>query len=288
MGKGNRKPSWSIPEYQDPTYKTFSTGYGNTSYNNGNFSYNPSASGLDFQNQLQATRSALLKSMGGTDKATNDSLNQWQKTYFDEANRLSQPQLEQSLFSRGLGGSNFYANSLNDLITKNTAQSILNKYQLQNQDFNQNQTAFNNVNSSLNNEYTRGDNLLKLNADYANNQDNRNLDLYKTTLPYKAQYDDGRKSLNGWQQALSFMSPIGNDYFKSQGYKNVPGYGTKEAAGIAGAFMGMPSAGGMSGSGGGGMNLNSLMYSGLPSNNFSMSGSQGSNADLAAKYGYIQ
>lgn len=282
MGKGQKNaPKWTLPEYQDPTYKTFNTGYGSTSYDGNQFRYNPSASNLSFKNDLEATRSAILKRMGGTDKATTDSLNEWQKTYFDEANRLSQPQLEQSLFARGMGGSNFYTGSLNDLISKNATQSILNKYQLQNQDFNQNQTAFGSVNNALDSEYGRADKLIGLQADYANNQDSRNMDLYKTTLPYLATFNDGRKSANGWQKALGMLSPIGNDYLKSQGYKNVPGYGTEEVAGIAGAFMG-----GMGGTGGG--SLNSLSMNNLPSsNNFRLSGSMGSNASLADKYSYL-
>lgn len=193
MGKGSKPPSWTIPEYTDPTYKTFSTPSGSTSYENNQFSYNPNQAGQDFQTQLDATRAAILKSMGGTDQATNDSLNQWQQTYMDEANRLSVPALSNNLFERGLGGSNYYAGSLNDLLSKNTNQAILNKYQLQNQDFNQNQTAFNNVNTAQNDINAQANNLLNLNANYANNQNQLNYDLYKTTLPYKAQFNAGKQ-----------------------------------------------------------------------------------------------
>lgn len=191
MGKSGNKPSVSIPTYQDPTYKTFSDNTGSTNYNNGNFSYTPNAANQDFQTQLDATRSAILKHMGGTDQATNDSLNNWQKTYFDEANRLSQPQLENSLFDRGLGGSNFYAGSLNDLLTKNSNQAILNKYQLQNQDFNQNQTAFTNVNNAQNDLTKNASNLLGLNANYAANQDKNNSSVYESTLPYLSTRTNG-------------------------------------------------------------------------------------------------
>lgn len=193
MSKGQRAPSFTIPQYSDPTYKTFANNGGSTGYNNGQFSYTPNAANQDFQTQLDATRSAILKHMGGTDQATQDSLNNWQKTYYDEANRLSQPQLEQSLFARGLGGSNFYAGSLNDLLSKNATQSILGKYQLQNQDFNQNQTAFNNVNSAEQGLTTDANNLLNTQAKYAQGQDAQNFDLYKATLPYKATYDAGQK-----------------------------------------------------------------------------------------------
>lgn len=191
MGKGSKAPSWSIPEYQDPTYKTFGSNTGGTTYKDGQFGYAPNAANQDFQTQLDATRSAILKSMGGTDQATNDSLNNWQKTYFDEANRLSAPALSNGLFNRGLGGSNYYMGSMNDLLTKNANSAILNKYQLQNQNFNQNQTAFTNVNSAENGLNSNAKDLLSLQANYANNQDARNLDLYKTTLPYKATYNAG-------------------------------------------------------------------------------------------------
>lgn len=298
MGKQGKAPSWTIPEYTDPSYKTFGTSYGDTSYKDGKFSYNPSASNLSFQNDLEATRSALLKHMGGTDQATNDSLNQWQKTYFDEAQRLSQPQLEGSLFQRGLGGSSMYTGSLNDLITKNANQAILNKYQLQNQDFNQNQTAFGNVNTALNNQYGQGDKLLGLQADYANNQDSRNLDLYKTTLPYKATYNKGKQG-QGWGKVAgtviggvggAFMGmplqgaqlggAIGGGIDASQGYGS---YGSEYIDPL------MSAAGGFGGFGGGSsgmMSLNNLSMSNLPSN-FKLTGSQGSNADLASKYGYL-
>lgn len=193
MGKGSKAPSWTIPEYSDPTYKNFSSNTGSTSYDNGSFNYKPNQDNQDFQTQLDATRSAILKSMGGTDQATNDSLNNWQQTYFDEANRLSAPALSNGLFDRGLGGSSYYAGSLNDLLSKNANSAVLNKYQLQNQDFNQNQTAFTNVNSEENNLNTNANNLLTLQANYANNQDARNLQLYQTTLPYKAQYNAGQQ-----------------------------------------------------------------------------------------------
>lgn len=224
MGKAGKSPSWSIPEYQDPTYKTFANNGGSTSYADNKFSYTPNAANQDFQTQLDATRAAILKHMGGTDQAANDSLNNWQKTYFDEANRLTQPQLENSLFDRGLGGSNFYAGSLNDLLTKNSNQAILNKYQLQNQDFNQNQTAFTNVNNAEQGLTTDANNLLTMSANYANNQDARNMDLYKTTLPYKATFTQG-------QQGQGFGGLIG------------AGVGA-----IGGAFVGNPIMGAQLGS----------------------------------------
>lgn len=193
MGKGSKKPSWSIPEYQDPAYKTFSTNYGSTAYNKDTNQFSYTGSDPDFENQLKATRMAILKSMGGTDQATQDSLNNWQQVYFDEANRLTAPALSNGLFDRGLGGSQYYMGSLNDLLAKNANNAVLNKYQLQNQDFNQNQTAFQNVSNAENNLAANANTLLGLQAQYANNQDTRNLDLYKTTLPYKATYNAGKQ-----------------------------------------------------------------------------------------------
>lgn len=231
MGKGSKAPSWSIPEYQDPTYKTFSNNTGSTNYSNGNFSYNPNAANQDFQSQLDATRSAILKSMGGTDQATNDSLNNWQQTYFDEANRLSAPALSNGLFDRGLGGSSYYTGSLNDLISKNANSAILNKYQLQNQNFNQNQTAFNSVNNAENGLTTDANNLLNLQSNYANNQDARNLDLYKTTLPYKATYNAG-------SQGQGFGGLIGGA---------LGGVGGAFVGGPAGAVMGAQIGSGIGG-----------------------------------------
>lgn len=216
MGKKGKEPSWSLPVYEDPKYKTFNTGQGSTSYENGQFSYNPNEAGNSFQTELDATRSAILKHMGGSDQATNDSLNNWQQTYFDEANRLSAPALSNGLFERGLGGSQYYAGTLNDLISKNANSAILNKYQLQNQDFNQNQTAFTNVNNAQQQLQGNAKTLLDLQAQYATNQDAQNYDMYKTTLPYKAKYDAGEKG---------------------QGYGGIIG---GVIGGVGGAFVGGP------------------------------------------------
>ncbi len=301
MSKKGKAPSWTIPEYKDPTYKTFSTNYGSTSYNDGNFSYNPTGNNLTFQNDLEATRAALLKHMGGTDKASQASLDQWQKTYFDEAQRLSQPQLEGSLFSRGLGGSNMYTGSLNDLIIKNANQAILNKYQLQNQDFNQNQTAFTNVNNELSNLYGQGDKLIGLQAGYAGAQDKNAQDLYGLTLPYKATYNKGKQP-QGWGQlagtvlggvAGSFIPGAGTLIGSQAGSAVGGGVDAMQGYGSYGSEIMNPllSSGVLNninfGNGNKGYGLDSLVSSNLPSSNFRLVGSQGNNSDLASKYNYI-
>lgn len=97
-----------------------------------------------------------------------------------------QPQLENSLIGRGLGGSSVYQGALSDLFSKLGTQATLNsqQYKLNN---------LNPINDYINNQNTIGQNLIGL----ANNRDITNnataLDLYKKqydALMYNANRPD--------------------------------------------------------------------------------------------------
>lgn len=75
-----------------------------------------------------------------------------------------------------------------------------------------------------------------------------NLANYDNLVANAIQNNQNANTANGWQQALGLLSPLGNDYLKSQGVNSVPGYGVGDIAKIGGAFMGF----------GGGQQFNSL------------------------------
>lgn len=77
-----------------------------------------------------------------------------------------------------------------------------------------------------------------------------NLENYSNLVAKAIQDNKNANRLSGFQQALSFM-PAFHDYYQSQGFTNVPGYGVADVASIAGSFMGM-GGGGMKSPGFGG------------------------------------
>lgn len=82
------------------------------------------------------------------------------------------------------------------------------------------------------------------------NQDSENqfnLSNYDNLVAQAIQNNKNANRANGWQQALGMLSPIGNDYLKSQGINNVPGYGTADVLKMAAPFMGGFGMGGGSG-----------------------------------------
>lgn len=76
-----------------------------------------------------------------------------------------------------------------------------------------------------------------------------NLANYDNLVAQAIQNNQNANKANGWQQAVGMLSPIGNDYLKSQGFNSVPGYGVADTIKMGGTiFSGM---GGMFGMGGG-------------------------------------
>lgn len=77
-----------------------------------------------------------------------------------------------------------------------------------------------------------------------NSQNDFNLRNYENLVAKAIQDNQNANKLNGFQQFLSFGSPIAHDYYQSQGFNSVPGYGVRDVASIAGAFMGFSGNGG--------------------------------------------
>lgn len=74
-----------------------------------------------------------------------------------------------------------------------------------------------------------------------------NLDNYSNLVAQAIQNNQNANAANGWQQAIGLLSPVGNDYLKSQGINSVPGYGLAQTAQIAGTVMGFGSGLGAAG-----------------------------------------
>lgn len=65
-----------------------------------------------------------------------------------------------------------------------------------------------------------------------------NLENYSNLVAQAIQKNQNANNATGFQQALGLLSPIGNDYLKSQGINQVPGYGVADTAKIGSFFMG--------------------------------------------------
>ena len=219
MTGSNKKASYDVPKYQEMTPQNIGNSYGSANFNNGAWNYTPGAEDSQFQNDIAATRSAILKSINGSSQDQQAALNNWQDTYFKEAQRLSQPQLEQSLFDRGLGGSQFYAGSLNDLIAKNTTNAILNKYQLAQMQDQQNLANLAGVGNYDQMLRGSGNDLLTMALNNQQNRESLNNNRYINTLPYTVSYNPAEQK-NGFGKLIGTVG-----------------------GGIAGAFVGNPMLG---------------------------------------------
>lgn len=84
-----------------------------------------------------------------------------------------------------------------------------------------------------------------------------NLQNYDNLVAQAIQNNQNANSANGWQQALGLMSPLGNDYLKSQGINQVPGYSGGQVAQLGSMFVG-----GLNGFGSGQQNLGTTLRTG--------------------------
>ena len=113
--------------------------------------------------------------------------------------RIAQPQLENSLIQRGLGGSSVYQGALTDLFSKASMDAILNS---QNSKLN----TLAGLQSSYLGPYEQlGQNLLQLAASTGISQEQLAQAMYQATLPYKTTVDYPKQSglLGGIQGFLS-------------------------------------------------------------------------------------
>lgn len=96
-----------------------------------------------------------------------------------------------------------------------------------------------------------------------------NLQNYDNLVAQTIQQNQNANNATGFQQAIGLLSPIGNDYLKSQGINQVPGYGVGQTAQIAGTIMGFANGfGGFGGQGGLGQSTNALGNAGTAPGQF--------------------
>jgi len=135
MMSKSKSPSVELPVYTQPQPQQYSMpGFGQTTYGNNMWGFNEDPTQMAYRQQLETMRSSVLKGLGITAPEREASLNQWQDIFTKEALRTSMPQLEQTLFSRGLGGSRFYGDQVTDLLSKIGTQGVLNREQLSQSD----------------------------------------------------------------------------------------------------------------------------------------------------------
>ena len=179
--------SVDIPSFSKPAVPTFRLpGFGQTTYGDNAYGLQLNPEQEAYQQQVKALRGSILSGLGITSPEREASLNQWQDTFQREAARTTMPQLEQTLFSRGLGGSNFYQGAITDLLSKIATQGVLGREDLANRDeqlklaqlgqiAGLDQTALANMSDLI------GMGTNQYNSDYGNA-----LNLYGQQLPYLA------------------------------------------------------------------------------------------------------
>ena len=128
MGK-SKGSSIELPA--PPSAQQFSLpGFGTTNFANNIWGFSEDPTQQAYRQQLETMRASILKGLGITAPEREASLNQWQDIFTKEALRTSMPQLEQTLFSRGMGGSKLYQDAITDLLSKVATQGVLNREQL--------------------------------------------------------------------------------------------------------------------------------------------------------------
>ena len=208
MSLSSKKPTISIPEYQKPPQPNFSA-YGQTAQGNGNGGYGITEDPTQLADYQAASkvRSDLINSLGLSGQTSDP----YAQTFQQESLRLSQPQLENSLIQRGLGGSTVYQGALTDLINKASTDAVLNSSQLRN-------NTLANLQSSYFGPYQQlGQNLLQLASGANSNQQQLAQQMYQALLPYTAQVNYPKQSglsgliSGGLQGAMSgsAFGPIG-------------------------------------------------------------------------------
>jgi hypothetical protein len=212
--KGSSVEIPSPPSYANSVMNYSIPGLGNTSYANNTWGFNLTPEAQAEQQQIQSLKNSILAGLGITSSQREQSLNQWQDTFVKEALRTSQPQLEQSLFARGLGGSRYYSDALTDLLTKVNTQGVLNRESLSNQDQQLMLQQLAGVGNLGQQNYSNMYNLLGQSTGQSNQQYQNAINLYQTMLPYLAKVNQssnlgGLGSLLGTGLGALFALPTG-------------------------------------------------------------------------------
>ena len=161
-------------------------GIGTTTYNNNTWGFSETPEQQAWRNQIEASRSAILKGLGITTPQREASRQQWADAFTKEALRTSMPQLEQTLFGRGLGGSRFYNDAVTDLLSKVATQATLNKEGLAQQDEQLKLQQLGSV-AGLDQQGVQNlMNLLGMASTATQNKEQLAQNMYLNTLPYTA------------------------------------------------------------------------------------------------------
>lgn len=218
----------NIPQYNEPTPYGFSTPDASVGFSNGNFNLSYSPQMQQSMDDMSAMRNAIMKSLGTTSADREASLNNWQDTFQKELLRSSQPQLEQSLFDRGLGGSNYYSGALTDLISKAGSQAVLNREQLAQQDEQSKINRLGAVAGLQNQDQQNNMGLLGLANQSFDARNSLASQRYGQTLPYLASYSQNPGYLGLGGTALGGLAGFAMGGFP----------GAAAGAGIGGAVGG--------------------------------------------------
>lgn len=151
---------------------------------NGGYSLSQDPTELADYQAASKVRSDLINSLGLSGQA-NDP---YAQTFQQESLRLSQPQLENSLIQRGLGGSSVYQGALTDLINRASTDAVLNSSQLRNQTLANLQSSYFGPSQQL------GQNLLQLASGAGQSQNQLAQQMYQALLPYTAQINYPKQS----------------------------------------------------------------------------------------------
>ena len=201
MGK-SKGGSVEIPTFNPPAKTMFGLpGLGRTGFADNTWGFAEAPEAMADRLQTEALRRSILSGLGITSPQREASLNRWQDIFTKEALRTSMPQLEQTLFARGMGGSRFYQDAVTDLLSKVETQGVLNREELANRD----EALKLNQLGSLQNllqQYLTNQNTLQSQAYGASVQDKQLAQqMYMATLPYLAKYNAPKSNNAGmWGQ----------------------------------------------------------------------------------------
>jgi len=198
----SKSPSIEIPQYNQPAAQQYSMpGFGTTNYTNNTWGITEDPTQTAYRNQLETMRASVLKGLGITAPEREASLNQWQDTFTKEALRTSMPQLEQTMFARGMGGSKLYGDSVTDLLSKIGTQGVLNREQLSQSDEQLKLSQLASILGAGQSNLSNMSSLMGQATGQTNTNNQQAWNQYQALLPYLAKVNTPGQS--GWGGALS-------------------------------------------------------------------------------------
>lgn len=239
----SKSASVEIPSFQRPLPPTYNMpGLGRTSFSFGQgggadiYGFNEDPQAQAERLQIEGLKKSILVGLGVTAPEREVSLNQWQDIFTKEAMRTSMPQLEQTLFQRGLGGSRFYQDSVNDLLSKIATQSVLGREGLRQADEATKLQQLSGVSGLGQQGYQNIYNLLGLSTQTGLSEEQAAQQRYLATLPFLSKVNAPQASpwgtigtLAGAGLGFALGGPVG------------AGIGSSLGGGVGGMIGGSPS-----------------------------------------------